>query len=633
MNNCSLPLLVLLLTAGFLPAQTPEEETVLDLEGEGLSVVGTVEVNQRMQVVDRDAIVRAGAPDVPSLLEKTLGLSQTRNGGYGNQSSISLRGFGSGRVAILIDGVPVNSAQSGDFDLSRIPVAALEKIEVIWGGSDSKYNINGAIGGVINLITVRQPEPGVTWGTSLSNKASFPDAGSSSYADTQTGDLHLAGADDDGFWTLGLTAARAANEYGYTDDTGARRWWKGNEVVDAGLTATLGRNFPEERRLLVSANGYYGAKDVPGPVNSATPGKQVEVSTRTSAVWSDASVGSDSLSTNLNLSHRLTALEWTDPSTHSVHQLHTFGVVDRWEWVVGSDLTVQAGGDLDSSFLWSNTVGNVVDFSGGAWVTAPWKPGAEGEVIPSVKAVFAQGLGSPILVPKLGLVYRTADGTLKNNYFRTFKLPTINDRYWPEDSYARGNPDLGPEDGVGTDVIWTAGDPEGFSYEAAVYATWHQNAIAWQPAAGRWSPRNIGEAVYAGAEASVKVPLGTAFTATAQYAFLATRVLTGDLTWADGVEMPYKPQHIATLGLDHRWASGTINVTGHGESPRFVSLANLSSLPAFFTLDVSMDQKVGKDVSLFLSGRNLLNQSYFTVDGYPMPGGSLTVGVRYGSGD
>jgi len=620
----------LLLIPILATAQVAEQEPILELEGEGLGVVGTVELNQQVVTLDKQQITQAQAPDLPTLLNQTLGLALVRNGGYGNQSAVSLRGFGSGRVAILVDGVPVNSAQSGDFDLSRIQISSLEKIEVISGGSDTKYNVNGAIGGVINLITVHQPDPGLQWGGSLSNQTFYPSAAGSSYLDTQAANVHAAGATDREFWSLDLTAHQAANRYPFLDEKDQVRLWSGNAVSDAGLAGTLGLNFAEDRRLLVSANGYLGSKDIHGTVNSATGGHQNEVNTRTSVVWSDGSVGSDALGTNLTLSHRLTSLDWTDPATHGVHHLNTWGLINRWDWTVASGLSLQAGGDLDESLLVSNTVGTLSDASGGVYATAQVTVADRWDLIPSVKLVAAQGLDALIPVPKLGLVYRVAEGwSLKNNYFRTFKLPTLNDRYWPEDSTSRGNPHLLPEDGMGADLIVEGRVRGAFSFQSSWYANRHVNAISWQPVAGKWTPQNIGQAIYAGTGEAFQTecfgPLGLRFT----YEFLMTWVLTDALTFADNKRMPYKPVHTAGFGADYRWGSGSVRLDGHAESERFLSALNLTSLAPFFTLDLTADQQLGADLTLFCTLKNLLNQSYSTIDGYPMPGGSLTLGVRY----
>jgi outer membrane receptor for ferrienterochelin and colicin len=122
-----------------------EEEYRLLMEAPELTVTGTPETTQQMEVVTKEDIERRQAPDLATLLEETLDMGITKYGGYGNQTEINIRGFDTERIAILIDGVPANSSRSGEFDVSQIDLANVERIEVIYGGSDSKYNVTGAL--------------------------------------------------------------------------------------------------------------------------------------------------------------------------------------------------------------------------------------------------------------------------------------------------------------------------------------------------------------------------------------------------------------------------------------------------------------------------------------------------------
>ncbi len=75
---------------------------------------------------------------------------------------LKLRGFGSTRMAILLDGRPLNKAGSmgsSNMDWASLSLEAVEKVVVVRGGCTALYG--GAIGGVINIITrkdVRDPE-------------------------------------------------------------------------------------------------------------------------------------------------------------------------------------------------------------------------------------------------------------------------------------------------------------------------------------------------------------------------------------------------------------------------------------------------------------------------------------------
>ena len=79
---------------------------------------------------------------------------------YGRQE-IKLRGMDSDYTLLLVNGRRINSRDAlssnyaNDFDLSSIPMAAIERIEVIRGPMSSLYGAD-ALGGVVNVI-LRQP--------------------------------------------------------------------------------------------------------------------------------------------------------------------------------------------------------------------------------------------------------------------------------------------------------------------------------------------------------------------------------------------------------------------------------------------------------------------------------------------
>src|SRR5690606_24471142 len=67
-------------------------------------------------------------------------------------STVSLRGVGANRTLVLIDGrrgTPGNA--NGTVDVSTIPSAALERVEIISGGASATYGAD-AIAGVTNFI-------------------------------------------------------------------------------------------------------------------------------------------------------------------------------------------------------------------------------------------------------------------------------------------------------------------------------------------------------------------------------------------------------------------------------------------------------------------------------------------------
>ncbi|WKE64446.1 TonB-dependent receptor [Gallaecimonas kandeliae] len=85
--------------------------------------------------------------------------SSTNNGGEG-VSRVNLRGMGEARTLVLVNGRRmVNSGSGADasVDLSSIPVAMIERIEVLKDGASAVYG-SDAVAGVINIITKKDFE-------------------------------------------------------------------------------------------------------------------------------------------------------------------------------------------------------------------------------------------------------------------------------------------------------------------------------------------------------------------------------------------------------------------------------------------------------------------------------------------
>jgi vitamin B12 transporter len=211
----------------------------------GVTFTGAPETTQQMRVITRDEIEKRNARDLATLLEDALDMSVTRYGGYGNQTEINMRGFDTERIAILIDGVPANSPRSGEFDVSRVNLNDVERVEVIYGGSDTKYNVSGALGGVINIITARKMKPGLSFGAAFSNTGYLPGKYNKRHEGGKIGDAHIEDLAD--MQSLSFSAGygaekfsvkasafgnRAGNHYLYKDDYGFARRKISNEVLD-----------------------------------------------------------------------------------------------------------------------------------------------------------------------------------------------------------------------------------------------------------------------------------------------------------------------------------------------------------------------------------------------------------------
>ena len=74
------------------------------------------------------------------------------NGATGT-ATVNLRGLGSARTLVLVDGrrLPYGGVTNSAADLNQIPAAMVERVEILTGGASAVYG-SDAIGGVVNFI-------------------------------------------------------------------------------------------------------------------------------------------------------------------------------------------------------------------------------------------------------------------------------------------------------------------------------------------------------------------------------------------------------------------------------------------------------------------------------------------------
>ncbi|ECI8264786.1 TonB-dependent vitamin B12 receptor BtuB [Salmonella enterica] len=109
-------------------------------------------------VVTREDIQRWQSKDLNDVMRRLPGVDISQSGGMGKSSSLYVRGTESRHVLVLIDGVPMARAGiSNAIDIGQLPVSLVQRIEYIRGPRSVVYG-SGAIGGVVNIITMSNDE-------------------------------------------------------------------------------------------------------------------------------------------------------------------------------------------------------------------------------------------------------------------------------------------------------------------------------------------------------------------------------------------------------------------------------------------------------------------------------------------
>ncbi len=114
------------------------------------------EVSSSITVITRKQIEDSGAKTVLDIIKTVPGIFVYSTSGNLIEGAVSLRGFnpyGSERVLVMVDGVPINSSSDGFVNWAKVPpIEDIEKIEIVRGPTSALYG-PFAMGGVINIIT------------------------------------------------------------------------------------------------------------------------------------------------------------------------------------------------------------------------------------------------------------------------------------------------------------------------------------------------------------------------------------------------------------------------------------------------------------------------------------------------
>lgn len=124
-----------------------------------------METSSPVSVIDASAIISSGAISVDEVLQKmtSAGGAMTNagiNNGSGGNTRINLRGLGTNRTLVLVNGrrmIASGTGAASTVDLNTIPVSMIQRVEVLKDGASAIYGTD-AIAGVVNIILKRDFE-------------------------------------------------------------------------------------------------------------------------------------------------------------------------------------------------------------------------------------------------------------------------------------------------------------------------------------------------------------------------------------------------------------------------------------------------------------------------------------------
>ena len=611
------------------------------------------QVGNSVSVITGEELSRDGTVTMDEALRKVAGMTIVQSGGYGQLTSMFVRGGESDYTKVLLDGIPVNDP-GGSFNFANLSVADVDRIEIVRGPQSALYG-SDAIAGTLQVFTRRgsseRPRPAPRFAVESGTLGTTRYAGG------------MEGSGGRGDYALSFTRFDTDNDVlngSFNQETvAANTGWKitrGLELrgvfrSDYGRTGVPG---PWAIRP-PDPDEYYRHRSLTGGVAvtySATPSWTQRAAYSINRSWQFSADPQDSGSF-VTRYHDRTA-PW--PSFDFVYQ--TLNNTETQRVSYESDLALPAHHLLTAGASYERESGVIGDpisnplhaarDNFGAYVQDQWE---FRNLLFATAGVRLEHNGSFgfYAAPRASVAWharRPAPGSalgltnLRANFGLGIKEPTLVESY-SQSPYFRGNPDLQPEKARSFDAGIEQGFAAGRGTIAATY--FHSlffNQIGYtvtdyQTFEGTFL--NIGETRARGLEVTLRTVPGREWEINGGYTHLNSEILTSsspfDPVYAAGQQLLRRPGNSGYLDLrwrPRRWSFGaTALMVGSRVDSDFSGLGILKN-PGYLVLNLLANYRINNSMSVYALVGNALNTSYMEVFGYPALPANFRIGIRTG---
>jgi vitamin B12 transporter len=596
---------------------------------------------------------------VADLLSRTPGVQVRRFGGEGQPAEISIRGSTPAQVVVQLDGVPLNSAQSGGVNLATLPLSLLERIEVSRGGGSVQAG-SAAIGGVVNLISrrpggERRSDASFTGGSFGTYRGSAATAGTVREVEYV---FAYDGFGTDGDWEFRRPVVDIGGVVIEPDPLTATRINDAAET-QAGLLAA-GRDLGERAHLTLRDQVFFESRGQPGLDSGSVgaAGQRPNAHERTTRNVLGATLEGEDLSpanvdATLDLWHRFQRTRFRDPDV--VPSLGTTIESDDRNQELGTrlgferefpllDTQHRASLSLEAAHdaLDSDSFENQRRDAGGILLQDDVAVFDDRlRLVPALRWESTEGFGSEWL-PRIGAIATPLPWLrIQGNLERSFRVPNFDELYFPDRGYIRGNPALEPEQAINADVGAKLALPRiGPVQDAFLEAAWFHNDIDDSivfllVSPSLVEPRNTGAATIDGFEISGGFGVFDWVSLSANYTHLDARIDT------NSAPLPGRADDETNVRIEVGPPSRAVRVIGEVQITSEIPVSDSGNtiLPARTVYDaaISVDlvrlgwwpaQVPARSLLLTLEGTNLADVAVRDAQFFPQPGRSVAVRVE-----
>ena len=555
-------------------------------------------VSPSISVISNETIQQNQQKSVFSLISQQVpGVFVQESGvlGFGVNTpagQISIRGVGGNPntdVLTLIDGRPQYMGLMGHPVADSYLSAHIERVEIIRGPASLLYGSN-AMGGVINFITRSATLPGVSGNVMLSY---------GSY-DSQHLGANIGYEDGPSSTIVSFTHER-------TD--GFRPWSEFN-----ANSAYLKTSYHLNDQYTVTVDGSltkFRTYD-PGTISAPLVNNWMDIQRGYvgASVDNDFGVSKGSFRFAYNFGHHELYTTWVSDDFAAVASLYqTFSLFADNTLTVGADMNKFGGKGHDSSKDYGAP--SVYEYAFYAYMQHTL---FQRLILNGGLRFDNNELFGGVVIPQIGAAYKLTDETtVRTTIGKGFRSPTIRELYL----FPAPTPTLQPENMWNYELGVSQTLAGRISLDVTGFVSEGKNIILTQGVYPNLTLSNSGSFIHRGVEFSGSAFISSDLHLQTSYSFIDA-----------GKETRSVPKHKIFMGCDYTYRITTLSLSIQHVAGMYGSDNSQNLLEDYTNIGAKVSVRAMSQCSINLSVENLLDKSYQTILGYPMPGRTVNVAIQ-----
>lgn len=583
--------------------------------------------------------------DLPDVIESQTSVQIRQSGGLGSFSSASLRGASSSQVMVFLDGIPLNDSSTGaGVDLSSIPLSDVDTIEIYRGNTPINFG-TASIGGAINIKTKHNKDDKLhssanigtgsfgTWkfGASVSQKIS-------KFSYLINGDLTSS---KNNFTFINNNGTK----WNENDDKKEKR--NNNQFKQGSNLVELTYSFNDDTKLMFSNQYFQKNQHLPNWNNN--PG--VKTTFDTIRNMSNIKLIADTpfgylvnSATRLDYSYKREIYDDTQGAIglgvqHNKYRTNTYGFNQFFEWPLylntlstvfdirheeykTKDLLLVQTDDPSSRNSYSVSIEDKLTLLSSSLILAP------AISVESYSNNYQNSKqSSTYLNPKLGIKYQVIQQiAFKSNLARYVREPSFFELFGDR-GLLNGNPDLKAEKGINFDFGGELKIQKTL-ISVAYFVSKVNDIISYvYNSQGIGKAMNNSQALIEGIESSLDSEFLKYFRVVANYTWQIPKN-KDTITAFNGKYLPGRFRHTFFSKIEAKKSFVSSYYEFLYSSGLYYDGANLLKAPIKREHNVGMTFSLGP-FALTAEVKNIGNKNYEDFNGYPQPGRSYWLTLRY----